>query len=176
MLYFGQGTELDKEEAKKWFTKSAGQGNKEAVRRLEALFGQVDLANYVDLGLPSGTLWADRNVGAKDIHDLGTLQGCDDISGLPTYDQAVELVECCDFYKETNGGKALWRVQGPNGNHVMFVEYDNDVCGMPAAICCCNGSGQGFRPFLMISTDNITVGITMVENLPARQVRDPHET
>ena len=28
---------------------------------------------YVDLGLPSGTLWADRNIGATDIYDGGKL-------------------------------------------------------------------------------------------------------
>lgn len=27
--------------------------------------------HFVDLGLPSGTLWADRNLGAKEIRDLG---------------------------------------------------------------------------------------------------------
>lgn len=51
-----------------------------------------------------------------------------------------------------------------------------DKSSMPAAICCCSGLKQGFRPFLMISTDNITVGMTMIENLPARQVRNPYET
>ena len=30
-----------------------------------------DNTNYVDLGLPSGTLWADRNLGATDINDCG---------------------------------------------------------------------------------------------------------
>ena len=27
----------------------------------------------IDLGLPSGTLWADRNIGATDIYDGGKL-------------------------------------------------------------------------------------------------------
>lgn len=30
-----------------------------------------DNVRYVDLGLPSGTLWADRNVGANDVQDYG---------------------------------------------------------------------------------------------------------
>ena len=29
--------------------------------------------NYVDLGLPSGTLWATRNVGAVNVSDYGYL-------------------------------------------------------------------------------------------------------
>ena len=32
---------------------------------------EVDTNIAVDLGLPSGTLWCDRNVGANEISDYG---------------------------------------------------------------------------------------------------------
>lgn len=33
--------------------------------------GIANAQTYVDLGLPSGTLWADRNVGASSYEDYG---------------------------------------------------------------------------------------------------------
>lgn len=41
--------------------------------------------NEVDLGLPSGSKWADRNVGAKTVDDYGTYFAWGETSGL-TYD------------------------------------------------------------------------------------------
>ena len=45
---------------------------------VNAYYGRVFLKNFspykkIDLGLPSGTLWADRNIGATDIYDGGKL-------------------------------------------------------------------------------------------------------
>ena len=67
--------------------------------------------NFVDLGLPSGLLWADRNIGASDSRDVGNYYAWgetytkteytesnyslnaaaiyDDISGIPQYDAAT---------------------------------------------------------------------------------------
>ena len=173
MLYLGQATEPNKEEAREWFVKSAQQGNENAIKHIKILFGEVDLTNYVDLGLPSGTKWADRNVGAGTFHEPGTMQNVTDVDGLPTYEQATELIEQCDFYKGSYGETVIWKVQGPNGNHIFFVESENEVTPVPAAICCCAGANQGFRPFLMITTHNITVGMTIIEKMPARRVKNP---
>ena len=45
-----------------------------AIKKYHELLALVD-SNYkkIDLGLPSGTLWADRNIGATDIYDGGKL-------------------------------------------------------------------------------------------------------
>ena len=45
-----------------------------AIKKYHELLALVD-GNYIkiDLGLPSGTLWADRNIGATDIYDGGKL-------------------------------------------------------------------------------------------------------
>ena len=45
---------------------------------VNAYYGRVFLKDFspykmIDLGLPSGTLWADRNIGATDIYDGGKL-------------------------------------------------------------------------------------------------------
>lgn len=65
---------------------------------------------YVDLGLPSGTLWATCNVGAEKSEEYGKLLQYDDAIDkyeLPTLDQIKELIEFCDWkyvsYKGVNG-------------------------------------------------------------------------
>lgn len=48
---------------------------------------------YIDLGLPSGTLWADRNTGAEGKYKLGALYDKANAPGkLPSYDQCAELI------------------------------------------------------------------------------------
>lgn len=46
------------------------------IRKIFELFGcggrRIDGHRYIDMGLPSGTLWADRNVGADGVEDDGT--------------------------------------------------------------------------------------------------------
>lgn len=76
---------------------------------------------YVDLGLPSGTLWADCNVGAEkpqdygDYFNFGDAQKC---GTLPTCEQWDELNQHC---------KLLWdlkekrlEIVGPNGNKIIL--------------------------------------------------------
>lgn len=56
----------------------------------------------VDLGLPSGTKWADRNVGAKSPEETGLFFSWGNVDG-------VEIGKACDFseeaYAETEGAK-----------------------------------------------------------------------
>ena len=100
----------------------------------------------IDLGLPSDTLWADRNIGAdapedngdyfrwgetvpftedspeycyNDIEDAATV-----ILGkgykMPTLKQIKELLECCTWeWTDLNGVKGM-KVTGPNGNSIFF--------------------------------------------------------
>lgn len=89
--------------------------------------------NYVDLGLPSGTLWADKNIGASSQTDMGTVYTSgnrldkkpEELWGgswhTPTVAQIEELFEnttvefisgdCCKF-------------TGPNGNYIILPKSD----------------------------------------------------
>ncbi|MBO4644962.1 MAG: hypothetical protein J5642_00415 [Bacteroidales bacterium] len=69
--------------------------------------------DYVDLGLPSGTLWKDRNepyfyTYAEAVSAFG--------SRLPTRLQLEELVVKCDWEYMEDG----YRVIGPNGNSIFL--------------------------------------------------------
>ena len=88
------------------------------------------LTNYVDLGLPSGTLWKDNN-------ELG-LYAYDEAMGafgskLPTIVQIEELKYRCTWSWMGTG----YKVVGPNGNSIflpadgIFVEIleDKGTCG-----------------------------------------------
>lgn len=102
----------------------------------------------IDLGLPSGTKWADRNVGAEAPYAHGGLyrygnKGKMSGEGTPTYDirgtkedvarkklgdkwcmpsrdQLFELFDNCTRVKETNHGVLGFRLTGPNGNSIFL--------------------------------------------------------
>ena len=77
-----------------------------------------DFSEYVDLGLPSGTLWCKHNVGADSEEDFGDFFSFEDIKSLefqggasvPSREDIVELVEFTytDFF--TIDGKEYVRV------------------------------------------------------------------
>jgi len=82
---------------------------------------------YVDLGLPSGTLWATMNVGAEGIADYGDCFTHEEALNfgvtLPTKEQFRELVENTTYkwvenYNNcgVNGGLLI----GKNGNELFF--------------------------------------------------------
>ena len=62
--------------------------------------------NAVDLGLPSGRLWADRNVGAKSVDDYGTYFAWGETSGL-TYEGAknVTAEQLCSMLQTLIGAE-----------------------------------------------------------------------
>ena len=76
--------------------------------------------NYIDLGLPSGTRWADQDLPefcpCKDCFQLDTVarKGYQ----IPTLEQFQELVNCCE--KEFNQATNAWCFKGPNGNVIIF--------------------------------------------------------
>lgn len=77
--FYGHGTGKDFDKAEKYLTEAANQGNQEAKTLVSKINAEREkerqklLAGVVvvDLGLPSGTLWADRNVGAALPEDYG---------------------------------------------------------------------------------------------------------
>ena len=133
---------------------------------------------FIDLGLTSGTLWADRNAGAGDVHKLGTL--CDKASAtgkLPTYDQCAELINECNFSSclvpdENNIMKNFIQVEGPNKNAVLFpcIRTYAEETEIGAYCWCVDNMGEysffmlfqqkllGILDFAEIT--NLTIGVT----------------
>ena len=69
--------------------------------------------NYIDLGLPSGTLWADENIeGLYNYEDAVAKYG----NTLPTMKQLKELRDECVWERVSNG----FKVTGPNGNSIVL--------------------------------------------------------
>lgn len=72
---------------------------------------------YIDLGLPSGTLWAKESLSGK--KSSGKLSDME----LPTSSQFQELISCCkvDSVVERRDGRAgTLKLVGPNGNFILF--------------------------------------------------------
>jgi len=132
---------------------------------------------FVDLGLRSGTLWARANVGAADQpQELGTYFTMGNLpDGLPTYEQAQELIEECQFEEVflVNGPcDKAWSLTGPNGNSIFFpIEKDNDVCNADAATSWCQGGS--FAPFMLFMQHTLTIGAAMSPDvqIQARMVK-----
>lgn len=75
---------------------------------------------YVDLGLPSGTLWATDYV--KDGNDVLFLSYPEALKyNIPTEEQVEELRECCEVRIEyDDDDNFVHIVLGPNGNSILF--------------------------------------------------------
>jgi hypothetical protein len=79
-------------------------------------FGNIDATNYVDLGLPSGTLWKSANeVGHYDYNDAVKKFG----NNLPTREQWEELKEHC-WWVWNEEDETTAAVVGENGNFILL--------------------------------------------------------
>ena len=101
-------------------------------------------ADVVDLGLPSGTLWATRNLGARSETDYGGYYAPADarpyVSNLfgpewttPTSTQTAELVNHCTnkWVSNYKGSKVSGRLfTGPNGNTLFLPAAGNKKNGI----------------------------------------------
>lgn len=76
---------------------------------------EMESANYIDLGLPSGTRWKRRNQDgyyyfSDAVREFGR--------SLPSKEQWDELIKYCEWTLTIDG----WRATGPNGNYIdLFV-------------------------------------------------------
>lgn len=103
----------------------AEQEAKAEQERVAALKAQ----GYVDLGLPSGTLWKDRNEDGGFFTYEQALNKFGD--KLPTKEQLKELRSKCQWTRIHNGdGMVVYKVVGPNGN---FISLPGE------GYCDCNG-------------------------------------
>ena len=88
--------------------------------------------HYIDLGLPSGNLWANCNLGTEDCHKSGyyftydealNLQSKEEI--LPAKEDFQELIDCCKWewkeLRQCNG----YLITGPN-NASIFLPAAGD--------------------------------------------------
>lgn len=94
-------------------------------------------SGYVDLGLPSGTLWAANNIGAVDMKELGSSVATDNLAqfhpdinvlvrpynnncSLPTIEQWKELDDNCKIVQVRIGEKIGRIFTGPNENSIFI--------------------------------------------------------
>lgn len=85
---------------------------------------QSILSDYVDLGLPSGTLWKNANEGGE-----ATFYNYDEAvsrfgNKLPTKQQLQELKKECTWTWTGSG----YKVTGPNGNSITFPAAGYRLC------------------------------------------------
>ena len=81
--------------------------------------------SFVDLGLPSGTLWkAESELGLYTYQEANDMFVSEE-EHLPTYEQLFELKQECMWWKTETG----YMLTGPNGNSITFLSdgYDFDM-------------------------------------------------
>ena len=81
--------------------------------------------SFVDLGLPSGTLWkAESELGLYTYQEANEMFVSEE-EHLPTYEQLFELKQECMWWKTETG----YMLTGPNGNSITFLSdgYDFDM-------------------------------------------------
>lgn len=131
---------------------------------------------YVDLGLPSGTLWAKTNYGASSPELFGKECTMSDLpEGLPTYEQAAELIEHCTFsqvmFVDFSRG---WKLTGPNGQALFFrVKPNNEVyMDTDSTTLWCQPTDR-YTPIMVFSENNITIGAVFDKTITSqlRQVK-----
>lgn len=91
------------------------------------------VSQYVDLGLPSGTLWKTENegIGYYGYYDASKAFG----ESMPTINQWKELINICEWRWMGKG----FDVVGPNGNYIFLPAPGYRDCS--GVICCVGESG-----------------------------------
>lgn len=106
--------------AKEIATKLSDKTIAEQLKKKEAYLAQ----GYVDLGLPSGTLWKNTNEGGE--YAFYTYDEAVSMFGnqLPTKDQFVELKNECEWTWTGSG----YKVTGPNGESITLPAAGYRYC------------------------------------------------
>lgn len=76
--------------------------------------------HWIDLGLPSGTLWRCCNEGASAPEEYGGYYSFGQVASTPTYDQLYELVNNCAFSGTTQNGVNGGKFTGPNSGTIFL--------------------------------------------------------
>ena len=107
----------------------------------------IENLSFIDLGLPSKTLWATENVKNEDGSEALLIY--DDAmakygSAMPSREQFKELYENCTWEwlskaKSTDKKCAGYKIIGPNGNSIFLpaagYRYGSDVCSAGSYGC-----------------------------------------
>lgn len=107
--------------------------------------------HWIDLGLPSGTLWRCCNEGASTPEAYGGYYQFGQVSSAPTLEQINELVSNCTYQWTTQNGINGGKFTGPNGGSIF----------LPAAGDYWNGELDfvGSRGFYWSSTYDVEYGV-----------------
>ena len=89
---------------------------------------QSILSDYVDLGLPSGTLWKNANEGGEDTFYNYNYAVRRFGNKLPTTEQLEELIDKCAWQRTTQNGVNGYKVTGPNGNSIFLPAAGYSAC------------------------------------------------
>ena len=138
---------------------------------------------WVDLGLPSGTLWATCNVGATKPHEYGLYLLWSDAKNkvgkyMPTKEQVQELTKYTKYKWTVVEGIGGGLFTGKNGNSIFLPAagyYDNYNPSVRLAInsafywsfdedCCLSFTNDTHAPHEVIHT--------MISQLPIRLVKN----
>lgn len=76
--------------------------------------------HWIDLGLPSGTLWRCCNEGASTPEAYGGYYQFGQVSSAPTLEQIKELVSNCTYQWTTQNGINGGKFTGPNGGSIFL--------------------------------------------------------
>ncbi len=76
--------------------------------------------HWIDLGLPSGTLWRCCNEGASTPEAYGGYYTFGQVSSAPTKDQILELLNYCSYNWTTQNGVSGGKFTGPNGGTIFL--------------------------------------------------------
>ena len=78
--------------------------------------------HYIDLGLPSGTMWCCCNEGASSPEQYGSYLTFDEAQGYnpPSFEQIKELLYYCIYNWTTQNGVNGGKFTGPNGGSVFL--------------------------------------------------------
>lgn len=101
------------------------------VSNIKETLYEEDSYKYVDLGLPSGTLWADRNIGATDIYDGGKLFQWGDSTpyDIPehtngTINEGQKMFGWSDYKWSENGTSTMTKYNKTDGKRTLDPEDD----------------------------------------------------
>lgn len=111
---FSQG-QIDRSTVKSTSSRMSKKTNKYTTKTTRKNKAEVKSSKqgYVDLGLPSGTLWKDKNEDVFYTYDEAELKFRNE---LPTFEQCEELVKNCIWQWEQVG----YKIVGPNGNYIFL--------------------------------------------------------
>ena len=82
------------------------------------------IQGYIDLGLPSGTLWKKTNEGGDNAHYTNSEAVSQFGNRLPTKQQLAELYDECEWIWDVNGCKVI----GPSGKFIWLPAAGSNGC------------------------------------------------